>query len=239
VPHTNVPLDRVRKLLARAEHPATPPAEAEACSLKAAALMSRYVIDQAMLDDARLISSGPQTRRIMTQPPYAVPKAVLLSTVASSFRVCVAIGSHDGPDGRRCTLVGFPADLDTAELMFTSLLLQATTAMLQASRGRRDVRAFRRAFLLGYAGSIGRRLSEVQREVEHEAAAASPGTEIVLRDRAVQVEDAFNAQFPRLGKLRATASSAGGLLSGRLAGERADLSASRRRLGNTRGELAG
>jgi hypothetical protein len=111
--------------------------------------------------------------------------------------------------------------------------------MLQASRGRRDVRAFRRAFLLGYAGSIGRRLCGVQREVEHEAAAASPGTEIVLRDRAVQVEDAFNAQFPRLGKLRATASSAGGLLSGRLAGERADLSASRRRLGNTRGELAG
>ena len=239
MPDNNVPLDRVRKLLARAEHPATPPAEAEACSLKAAALMSRYVIDQAMLDDARLISTGPETRRINAQPPYAVPKAVLLSTVASAFRVCVAIGSHDGPDGRRCTLVGFPADLDTTELMFTSLLLQATTAMLQASRGRRDLRAFRRAFLLGYAGSIGRRLAAVQHEVELDAATEAPGAELVLRDREARVEEAFNEQFPRLGKLRATASSAGGLMSGRLAGERADLSSTQRGLGNTRNELAG
>jgi hypothetical protein len=232
-------LERVRKLLARAEHPTTPPAEAEACSEKAAALMSRYVIDQAMLDDARLISSAPETRRLMVPAPYCVPKAVLLSTVGQAFRVCVAVGPRDVNGTRRCTVVGFPADLDTVELLFTSLLLQATTAMLAASDGRVDVRAFRHAFLLGYAGSIGRRLTQVQRAAEEEAASATPGTSVVLRDRSARVEEAFAAAFPQLGSMRTTMSSAGGLTSGRIAGERADLSATQRRVGGSRRQLAG
>src|SRR3954468_23643320 len=37
-------LDKVRKLLAKAEHPSTPPAEAEAMSEKAAELMARHAI---------------------------------------------------------------------------------------------------------------------------------------------------------------------------------------------------
>jgi hypothetical protein len=221
-------LERVRKLLARAEHPTTPPAEAEACSVKAAALMSRYVIDRAMLDAAAPAKSTPVVRRITVDPPYAVPKAVLLDEVARAFRVCVAIGRVAEGDGRRCTLVGFPADVATTELLFTSLLLQASTAMTLAGRGRPDLKAFRRAFLIGYATAIGARLRAVQREAEADAGTAAPGAALGLADRSVQVRAAFAAEFPRLTTMRTTVSSGGGLVAGRAAGARADLTATRR-----------
>jgi hypothetical protein len=242
VPHPPLPdvddrtLDRIRKLLTRAEHPATPPAEAEACSAKAAALMSRHLIDQAMLDRDHPATESPVTRHLIVEAPHAVAKAVLLNEVAASFRICVAIG-YDQGDGRRCTLVGFPADLAMADLLFTSLLLQASTAMLAASRGRANIKAFRRAFLFGYAAAIGRRLREVQEDTEREATAAVPGSALVLVDRKARVDAAFAEQFPRIRSMRATVSSGNGLAAGQLADATADLSARRRRVGGQRGEI--
>jgi hypothetical protein len=231
-------LERVRKLLARAEHPATPPAEAEACSAKAAALMSRHLIDQAMLESRDDDISIPVTRHVVVVPPYSVAKAVLLDEVAKAFRIRVAIGADGGSDGRRCTLVGFPGDLAMCDLLFTSLLLQASTAMLAASRGRGHVKAFRRAFLFGYAAAIGRRLRQVQRDVEQAAGSDTPGTELVLADRGARVDTAFAQQFPQLRRLRATVSSGGGLVAGQAAGASADLSVTRRRVASRRGELS-
>jgi hypothetical protein len=232
-------LERVRKLLARAEHPTTPPAEAEACSEKAAALMSRYVIDRAMLDASAPTTSAPVVRVLTVDAPYALPKTVLLTFVARAFRVCVAVGRDLESGGRRCTLVGFPVDVDSAELLFTSLLLQASTAVSATGRGRRDIKAFRRAFLVGYAHSIGSRLAQVQAAAESEMSRQSAGTDLVLADRAAQVEAAFTAQFPHLRTMRTTVSSGGGLVAGREAGARADLSAPRGRLGGRRRPLAG
>ena len=232
-------LERVRKLLARAEHPTTPPAEAEACSAKAAALMSRYVIDQAMLDASAPVHAAPVVRTIVVDAPYALPKTVLLSFVARAFRVCVAVGRDLDSGGRRCTLVGFPVDVDSTEMLFTSLLLQASSAVSVAGRGRRDVKAFRRAFLVGYAHTIGSRLAQAQADAEQEREQQSPGTDLVLADRTAQVEAAFHAEFPRLRTMRTTVSSGGGLVAGREAGARADLTTGRRRVGGSRGQLAG
>jgi hypothetical protein len=226
-------LERVRKLLARAEHPATPPAEAEACSEKAAALMSRHVIDQAMLDAGRHDDVAPVVRQLVVVTPYSLAKAALLTAVAKAFRVCVAVGG-DRPEGRMCTLVGFATDVAMTELLFTSLLLQASTAMLKASNGHPRVKAFRRAFLMGYAGSVGHRLQLVQQQTAQEASAATPGAALVLVDRSVRVESAFAEQFPSLRNIRATVSSSGGLAAGDEAGRRADLSAGQRRMGSAR-----
>ena len=230
-------LERVRKLLARAEHPSTPPAEAEACSEKAAALMSRYVIDQAMLDAATPGAAAPIVRRIVVDAPYTIAKAVLLDRVAKSFRVCVAIGGDHGA-GRRCTMVGFEADVAMTELLFTSLLLQASSAMIAASVGHPKVKAFRRSFLMGYAEMIGHRLSEVRRATEDEAANETPGSSLVLVDRAARVEKMFAEEFPHVSRLRTTVSSVGGLTAGHAAGAQADLSAAQRRVGQRRGELS-
>src|SRR5262245_6156970 len=95
-------LDRVRKLLAKAEHPSTPPAEAEAMSAKAAELMARHAIDEALLDEARSDRSTPERRIVRVEAPYAVPKSVLLSRVAGAYRVRSAIG-YDAGGGRLCS----------------------------------------------------------------------------------------------------------------------------------------
>ena len=231
-------LERVRKLLARAEHPATPPAEAEACSAKAAALMSRHLIDRAMLDAAGHDVGTPVTKRITVEPPYAMGRTVLLNEVAKAFRLCVAVGGETAGGGRSCTVVGFPADLAMAELLFTSLLLQASRAMLIASRGRTNVKAFRRAFLFGYAAAIGERLREVHDRTEREAVAATPSTALVLVDRKTRVDAAFAEQFPRVRSMRPTVSSGNGLTAGRVAGAEADLSVTARRVSGRRGELS-
>ncbi len=231
-------LDRVRKLLTRAEHPATPPAEAEACSAKAAALMSRHLIDRAVVDAGRHGREEPVVRRVTVEPPYTVAKVVLLDEVAKAFGVPVAIGRGSYSAPRRCTLVGFPADLARVELLFTSLLLQASTAMRAASAGRPDVKAFRRSFLFGYAAAIGTRLRAVRQETVAAATSATPGTDLVLVDRKERVEAAFEKEFPRLGTFRATASNGSGLVAGHGAGARADLSVTQGRLGGRGRELS-
>ena len=224
-------LDRVRKLLAKAEHPGTPVEEAQAFSAKASALMAAYAIDQALVEAQEPTSSTPIVRQIDVDPPYAMPRAVLLDRVARAHRVRVVIGPDGGSGRRRCTLVGFPVDLEVVEVLFTSLLLQASTAMLHASSESSRPRAFRRAFLLGYAEVIGGRLATVKEQTDAEADRERTGTALVLADRAARVDRVFEQEFPRLRSLRLTTSSGGGLSAGRAAGARADLSSAGSRLG--------
>jgi hypothetical protein len=217
-------LDRVRKLLAKAEHPGTPVEEAQAFSAKASALMAAYAIDRALIEAEQPTSSTPIARQIDVDPPYAMPRAVLLDRVARAHRVRVVIGPDGGSGRRQCTLVGFPVDLEVVEVMFTSLLLQASTAMLHASAESSRPRAFRRAFLLGYAEVIGGRLATVKEQTTAEADRGRTGTALVLADRADRVDRLLEEQFPRLRSLRLSTSSGGGLSAGRAAGARADLS---------------
>ena len=229
-------LDKVRKLLAKAEHPSTPPGEAEAMSEKAAELMARYAIDRALVEQGADARAAPQQRDMAVLAPYAMPKSVLLACVASPYRVRTVVGA-DTRAGRSCTLVGFASDLAVVELLFTSLLLQATTAMLTASAGHPRVRAFRHAFLLGYAESIGRRIRAAQQRTEEAARSGGTSTALVLADRKQAVDRAVEELFPRLGTLRMSMSDRSGLLAGQVAGHGADLSASRRHVGATRREL--
>ena len=54
-------LDRVRKLLAKAEDDGVTPAEAEALTAKAAELMARYGIDRALLGALHPAATPPPT----------------------------------------------------------------------------------------------------------------------------------------------------------------------------------
>lgn len=232
-------LERVRKLLAKAEHPATPVEEAQAFSAKASALMAQYAIDRALLEAEALDATAPIVKQLTVDAPYALPRSVLLDRVARAHRVRVVIGPDAPSGGRLCTLVGFAVDLDVVELLFTSLLLQASTAMLQASRAAARPKAFRRAFLLGYADVIGNRLAVTKEETDAQAEDARPGTALVLADRGDRVDAMLAQQFPQLRSLRMTMSSGGGLSAGRAAGARADLSTGGRNVSGLRNrELA-
>src|SRR5262245_20508652 len=83
---TDAMLDKVRKLLAKAEDPGCPPAEAEALNDKAAELIATYGVDRALLAAAAPGVDPVGDRTISIYPPYALDKASLLGTVAFALR---------------------------------------------------------------------------------------------------------------------------------------------------------
>jgi len=193
-------LERVRALLAKAE--STPyPAEAETFTAGAQSLMARHSIDRALLEATAPRREGPGGRRVGIDNPYEGPKVALLDAVARANRCSTVWSKELG----FVTVVGFPGDLDGVELLFTSLLVQATTAMTRAGSrqdgfGRSRTRSFRQSFLLAYAGRIGERLAEAT-AAQAESVAAEPegaGLLPVLAARHEEVTEAVSALFPHL-----------------------------------------
>ena len=204
-------LDRVRALLAKAES-TTFEAEAETFTAGAQSLMARHSIDQAMLaaSSERLPVDGPSARRVGIDRPYETPKVLLLDAVATANR-CRTVWSES-----LCfvTVIGFPADLEATETIFTSLLLQSTRAMTRhGSRtthgGQSRTRSFRQSFLTAFAHRIGQRLRGVTEEETASARAREGGAETrrtgpsrdlvhVLAERATEVDATVDALFPEM-----------------------------------------
>jgi hypothetical protein len=221
-------LSKIRALLAKAESTEFPE-EAEALSARAQELMAKYSIDHALLAAEAGRRDEPASRRLPVDNPYQAAKASLLSAVATANRCRSVQYERLGLSA----VIGFPADLDAVELLFTSLLVQANTAMLRAGAkrdayGRSRTRAFRQSFLVAYAIRIGERLTGVAEEAERQAAAAAAAGRSLLpvlaaRDRAV--DDAVDAMFGgSLKHGRATrATDSEGWYSGRAAADLATL----------------
>jgi Protein of unknown function (DUF2786) len=190
-------LGKIRALLAKAESTEFAE-EAEALSARAQELMAKHSIDHALLAAQSGNKDRPAGRRLPVDNPYESPKATLLHTVAQANRCRSVWQKALG----MCTVIGFTSDLDAVELLFTSLLVQANTAMLREgakrdARGRSRTRAFRQSFLVAYAYRIGERLSQATVQAEQEAAATSSGQNLlpVLKERHHAVDDAVDEMF--------------------------------------------
>ncbi|MCC3779970.1 DUF2786 domain-containing protein [Streptomyces sp. UNOB3_S3] len=230
-------LGRVRALLAKAESTLFPE-EAEALSAKAQELMARHSIDEALLAaGAAAAGDGPGACRIGVEGPYESAKALLLDAVAAANH-CQAVWSSEYGFS---TVVGFDADLELVELLYTSLLVQATTAMGRAAddlprslkgtggtptaRGRsRRTRDFRESFLIAYAGRIGDRLSSAVRDVAAEE--TRPEVLPVLAARDVAVGETAGRLFPETTSHRLKGRDAEGWARGTEAADAARLAGS-------------
>jgi hypothetical protein len=187
-------LTRIRGLLAKAEATGFPE-EAEALSAKAQELMARHSVDEALLSAEPhapgAAADAPGACRIGVEPPYEQAKAVLLDAVAAANH-CRAVWNEPFCFS---TVVGFEPDLEAVELLYTSLLVQAQSAMTKAEAaqragGRKRTKTFRQSFLAAYAHRVGIRLRE---------AAATPVSENllpVLTSREVAVTDRLDSMFP-------------------------------------------
>lgn len=231
--HDEKILGRVRALLAKAE--STPyPEEAEALTAKAQELMARHSIDAALAAAGadRGGSGAPERRRVVVPAPYATAKVHLLSAVARANR-CEAIWTRSEGDAV-VYLFGYPVDLEAVDLLFTSLLLQATAAALAAGTqvdawGRSRTRSFRSSFLVSFAARIGERLAEAAQHAVDEAVAEGGsvtdggGLLPVLADRADAVRAAVDEAFPRVRRTTTRVTNGAGWQAGRDAAERASL----------------
>jgi hypothetical protein len=190
-------LGKIRALLAKAESTEFTE-EAEALSARAQELMAKYSIDHALLAAEAGRKDEPASRRLPVDNPYEGPKAQLLEEVAKANRCRAVWYKSLGMSA----VIGFPADLDAVELLFTSLLVQANTAMLRAGAkrdryGRSRTRAFRQSFLMSYAIRIGERLAGATGDAERQVVAEAPGRNLlpVLAARHQAVDDAVDEMF--------------------------------------------
>ena len=183
-------LTRIRALLAKAEATGYPE-EAEALSAKAQELMARHSVDEALLAAEAPAPDAPGACRIGVEPPYEQAKAVLLDAVATANH-CRAVWNE--PLGFS-TVVGFAADLEAVELLYTSLLVQATHAMstaeaAQRAGGRKRTKTFRQSFLAAYAHRVGDRLrAAAETQVSRDLLP-------VLATRATAVTGRLERMFP-------------------------------------------
>ncbi|WMC87686.1 DUF2786 domain-containing protein [Streptomyces rochei] len=205
-------LARIRALLAKAEATGYPQ-EAEALSAKAQELMARHSVDEALLAAGAPSPDAPGACRIGVEPPYEQAKAVLLDAVADANH-CRAVWNE--PLGFS-TVVGFEGDLEAVELLYTSLLVQAESAMAKAEAaqragGRKRTKTFRQSFLAAYAHRAGTRLRAAAEAATAEGGAAA-GVDLlpVLASRQVAVTDRLERLFPQTTttRLRGASDAAG------------------------------
>lgn len=234
MPPTEAPerlLDRVRKLLSQAEDDSVTPAEAQAFTAKAAALMAKYGIDRALLAAERPESDQPANRILDIDNPWAREKAHLLSGLASALR-CQCILLASSRPGSRVHVFGFASDIERTDLLYTSVLIQMSHGLAGAPvpDWSSSPRAWRRSWLLGFATAVIARV----REAEHGAvlvatngrSAAGERTAIVLADRSLIIRRQVETAYPVTRKAKVTYSGSG-YRDGYAQGQRADIGTSR------------
>ncbi|WP_229746097.1 DUF2786 domain-containing protein [Rhodococcoides trifolii] len=222
-------LARIRGLLAKAESTEFEE-EAAVFTEKAQELMSRYSLSETLIREPDSSETWIRGRRFHIDNPYVAEKSSLLFTIAEANACRSVIFTNRSIVEAH----GSANDLEQLDMLFTSLLVQATRAMAgaRASASGSSTTSFRKGFLTGFAIRIGERLRS----------AGSRATEQVAAERSVPVSDLLPAlaarkdeldaeitrRYPRLGTTRRRAFDAAGYHSGRVAADHASLGVQQR-----------
>jgi hypothetical protein len=241
VPDDDKMLERVRRLLAKAEG-ATTEAERDAYNGKAAELIARYGIEEALLAARQ---SGPQAaadKEVDLDPPYARDKGSLLAAVAGPLGVRAVLRTGRpglGTVSLSMHLFGMQSDLTRVDVLYTSLLVQAAhgLAVARPRDARESVAAYRRSWMIGFAYTIQQRLvaaeaaaqteAEAAQSADHSPGAGGPSVSLVLADRAAIVDREVAQAYPRLRNAPRRLLSGTGSADGAAAARRADLGGKR------------
>ena len=223
-------LDRVRKLLAKAEDESVTPPEAQALTAKAAQLMAKYGIDRALLAADRPETDEPASRMLDIDNPWARVKAHLLCGLGSALRCqCILLSARPGT---RIHMFGYASDLERADVLYTSVLIQMWHGLAgaQVPAWSRSPRAWRRSWLLGFATAVVARVRAAEQGAARRAAdtvtANGRSAALVLADRTEIVERTLRASYPVTRRSRVTYSGSG-YGSGYAQGQRADIGTTR------------
>ena len=224
-------LDRVRKLLVKAEADGVTQAEAQALTAKAAELMAKYGIDRALLAAARPETDRPADRVIEIGNPWARVQAHLLCGLAAALRCQCEILPRSGA-GSRIHVFGFASDIERTDVLYTSLLLQMWQGLsaVEPPAWSRGPRAWRRSWLLGFATAVVARVRAAEQAAATRAADAPAGNGAtaaqVLADRTQIIERTLRRAYPVTRTSRVTYSGSG-YGTGYTQGQRADIGTSR------------
>lgn len=168
---------KVRGLLAKAE--STTPGEAEALTAKAAELMERHAIDRSLLESPGTIEEA----ELDVSGVYQIAFRDLGVMLGQSLGFAVIYDRESGT----IRWYGFDSDLDLAEILWASLLVQLERAaeahMEEFARryprtGRDDRFYERRSFMSGWAITVSIRIGEIRRQTESSSLASERQAEV-------------------------------------------------------------
>lgn len=181
-------IDRVRKLLAKAEAAGTTPEESAALNDKAAELMAKYVVDQAMLTATTRLNQERIIQKWITPlggSTYSHEYVSLGIYIAEALG-CKGIIGAATRSRKVLIVVGFESDIAQVEMLYASIALQCSLRVGPFVRRETkpwhsgsDKYNMRRAFIHGFGTGVAERLKRTITE----AADADSSTALVLVDR--------------------------------------------------------
>jgi hypothetical protein len=223
-------LDRVRKLLAKAEAEGVTAAEAQALTAKAAELMAKYGIDRALLAATQPETDKPGDRIVEIYNPWGRVQAHLLCGLAAALRCQSILVTADS--GLRVHIFGYDSDLERTDVLYTSVLIQMWHGLVATDvpADAYSVRAWRRSWLLGFAAAVIARVRTAEQRAEQSASPAPAGqssrTALVLADRSMVIRHNIAQAYPRTRTARVTYTGSG-YGDGYEKGKRADIGTAR------------
>ncbi|MEU3265095.1 DUF2786 domain-containing protein [Streptomyces bacillaris] len=231
-PQNDPQLARVRAILAKAEDPAASPEEAQAYFAKAADLMAKYGIERAMLAEKAPETDKPSHRVIFIKGTYLLDRTFLLGAIVEALGgQSVRWRVYDRESGKyvqKFKMYGYESMLDRAEMLYTSLLLQAFNGMKQGRpQPGESTTSYRKAWLNGFRYAVKRRLKQADEAAVAEADMALPdssaSTALVLAQREDTIRAIFTTHHPKIRPSAKRNLRGSGWRDGDLAGQRADL----------------
>lgn len=219
-------IDKVQKLLNKAQGASTEE-EASAFFAKAEELMTKWAIDDAMLRaSGKLEKEEIETRRVKIASTYFNVDIQLLHGI-TRVQDCRLLQNKQG---RYAIVIGFPSDIDNVLTMYNLLQIQSARFARESFKTEgiagtpMDEYVWRRSFRGGFASRISERLRE--QKVKSTTAAGKQhgsGMELVLVDKKAQVDDFYRQMGSSPARSSRSRHDVHGEMSGRKAGDRADV----------------
>ena len=170
---------RVKALLAVAQHPNTPPHEAE----NALALASKLMLKHGLTDDdITVLEASPADDDVVLETlvitgPYRVRRVSILYTL-SVIHSCSAFRDFDDGDECIMRIFGRPADIFAARTLFAATEVLAARLLPKGSRSART--SWFKGFEVGLAESLHTARTQFIDE--------TPGSGLVLADRGARAK---------------------------------------------------
>ncbi|QHC26400.1 DUF2786 domain-containing protein [Streptomyces sp. GS7] len=235
-------LETIRALLAKAEDPRTPESEAELARKRAFEMMAKYGVDEALLSDGQPSRDVIIDRNIDLPNPWSMSRVRLMCFIAQSVG-CKAVHMGVRGDVRRVHVIGYESDIQRAEILYASLLIQMLGGLNAqvVPYGVRSARAWRNSWTIGFIERVIERLEAIEKAARAAASGETSATgrsgELVLADRDEMVEAAYRREHPHARSSRGSYSGSG-YGHGAAAGNRADIGGTRRVGATAAGALA-
>ena len=180
--------ERIHALLALAQHPNTPQAEAETALAMASKLMQKHGLTNEDIGDDESEHDINVVMRIFRVPgAYRVRRVNILNAIAL-MHSCVGYRDFDDDDACVMVLYGRDADITAAYTLFCAADLMGARLLPKGNR------SWRTEWWNGFQRGIQEALQGARNEFVNE----TPGAGLVLADRMTRARDEMRASAPPL-----------------------------------------